>query len=152
MHAEAWRAAHRDLFEGRWLDLLVDRQRRTWTSTVSAGRWGRDTVLLAERDRKVGAFVHFGPHGAGLREGEIFELSVHPTVGGRGVAPMLVDAARESLAEAGFRHLRVWTLGGTNHVRRCYEALGFEETGRRREHDYGDRRPVLQLEYRRRTT
>jgi ribosomal protein S18 acetylase RimI-like enzyme len=151
VHAEAWRAAYRDLLEGAWLDHLVTRQRREWTSRISAGRTRRDTVLVAEREHKVAAFIHFGPHSEGLSEGEIFELSLHPTVGGRGVAPMLLDTAREMLAGAGLRQVRVWTLGGTNHVRRCYEALGFEETGRRREHDLGDRRPVLQLEYRRST-
>ncbi|HEY0450231.1 GNAT family N-acetyltransferase [Actinophytocola sp.] len=151
VHAEAWRVAHRDLFEGHWLSSLVEQRRTMWTGRLTARAHARNTLLVAERGDRVAAFVHFGPHTDGVPDGEIFDLYAHPTVWGRGVARTLMDKAWEMLLDARYRRVRLWTMAGANRARHFYTSFGFVETGRRREHDFGDGRPVLEVEYLRRT-
>jgi len=151
VHAEAWRAGHRDLFEGDWLNKLAERRRTQWRSLMTDRAFARNTLLVAERGHRVVAFVHCGPHPDGAPDGEIFDFYAHPTVWGRRVAWTLMDAAWETLRESRFRRVRLWTMAGANRARLFYTSYGFEETGRRREHDFGDGRPVLQTEYLRRT-
>ncbi len=147
VHAEAWRAGHRDLFEGDWLDRLAAQRRVRWTTEMTDRRFASKTILVAERGHRVAAFVYFGPHTDGHPDGEIFDCYTHPTAWGRGVAPTLMDAAWEQLRETRFRRVRLWTMVGANRARHFYESYGFTETGRRREYDFGDGRPVLQVEY-----
>jgi hypothetical protein len=63
-----------------------------------------------------------------------------------------MDKAWELLCEAGFRHIRLWTMAGANRGRHFYASYGFTATGRDREHDFGDGRPVLEHEYLRGTS
>jgi ribosomal protein S18 acetylase RimI-like enzyme len=152
VHAEAWRVAHRDLFESHALRQFVAERRDCWTDVMLSQDFARNTVLLAVRDDRVVAFVHFGPHQDGTPDGQIFDLYAHPSVWGRGVAAALMDTAWELLRETGFRRVRLWTMAGANRCRHFYASYGFEETGRTREHDFGDGRPVLEFEYLRRTS
>ena len=111
----------------------------------------RNTLLVAERGSTVAAFVYFGPHSDGPPDGEIFDCFAHPDVWGSRVAATVMDAAWELLREARFRRVRLWTMAGANRARHFYESFGFAETGRTRERDFGDGRPVLEIEYLRRT-
>jgi RimJ/RimL family protein N-acetyltransferase len=150
VHAEAFRAAHRDLFEGAWLRTLVERRRSMWVHRMSGREHGRNTVLVAERGNRVAAFVHFGPHSDGTPDGEIFDCYAHPDVWGRRVAATVMDNAWDVLRDTRFRRVRLWTLAGANRARHFYESFAFAETGRARERDFGDGRPVLEIEYLRR--
>lgn len=147
VHAEAWRVAHRDLFEGHWLREFVAERRDRWAAVMASHDFVRNTLLLAVREDRVVAFVHFGPHPHGVREAEIYHLYAHPSVWGSGVAWTLMDKAWDMLREARFRRVRLWTMLGANRARHFYESYGFEETTRRREHDFGDGRPVAEVEY-----
>ncbi|HEY7591958.1 MAG TPA: GNAT family N-acetyltransferase [Actinophytocola sp.] len=151
VHAEAFRVAHRDLFDGDWLRELVERRRTMWVHRMSGREHARNTLLVAERGRDVAAFVYFGPHSDGTSDGEIFDCFAHPDVWGRRVAATVMDKAWELLREARFRRVRLWTMAGANRARHFYESFGFTETGQRRERDFGDGRPVLEVEYVRRT-
>jgi ribosomal protein S18 acetylase RimI-like enzyme len=151
VHAEAWRVAHRDLFDGHWLRTFVDERRHRWKDVMSSREFARHTLLVAERGHRVVAFVHLGPHSEGVPDGEIFDLYAHPSTWGSGVAWTLMDSAWELLTEARFRRVRLWTVAGANRARHFYESFGFTRTGRTREHDFGDGRPVLEVEYLRRT-
>jgi ribosomal protein S18 acetylase RimI-like enzyme len=151
VHAEAFRKAHRDLFEPAWLRELVEQRRTMWTHRLSGRVYGRNTLLVAEWGSAVAAFVHFGPHSDGLPDGEILDCFAHPDVWGRRVAATLMDKAWEMLREARFRRVRLWTVAGVNRARHFYESFQFAETGRTRERDFGDGRPVLEIEYARRT-
>ncbi len=151
VHAEAWRVAHRDLVEPEWLRRLVEERRARWADLMSSREFARNTLLLAVRDDRVVAFVHFGPHSDGVPDGEIFDFYALPAVWGGGVAWTLMDKAWELLCDAGFRRVRLWTMAGANRARHFYESFGFTETRHTREHDFGDGRPVLQVEYLRRT-
>jgi ribosomal protein S18 acetylase RimI-like enzyme len=151
VHAEAFRVAHRDLFEADWLRALVEQRRQLWTHLMVGRAHARNTLLVAERGSDVAAFVYFGPHSDGSRDGEIFDCFAHPDVWGRHVAGSMLDKAWELLREAGFRRVRLWTMAGANRARHFYESFGFTQTGRTRERDFGDGRPVLEIEYARRT-
>ena len=58
-----------------------------------------------------------------------------------------VERLASLLMERGYRRVRLWTLSGANRARRFYARAGFEETGHTRERDFGDGRPVLEVEY-----
>lgn len=151
VHAEAFRVAHRALFEPDWLHTLVEQRRNMWHHRMRGREHARNTLLVAERGSDVAAFVYFGPHEDGRPDGEIFDCYAHPDVWGRRVAATVLDKAWELLRENRFRRVRLWTLAGANRARHFYESFGFTETGRRRERDFGDGRPVLEIEYARRT-
>jgi RimJ/RimL family protein N-acetyltransferase len=151
VHAEAWRVAHRDLFEARWLRTLVEERRRCWAGIMAEREFARNTLLVAERGHQVVAFVYFGPHPDGMPDAEIFDLYAHPSVWGRGVAWTLMDAAWDQLRESRYRRARAWAMAGANRARHFYESNGFATTHRTREHDFGDGRPVLEVEYLRST-
>jgi RimJ/RimL family protein N-acetyltransferase len=151
VHAEAWRVAHRDLFDGRWLPKLVEQRRVVWPAIMKTHKYARNTLLLAERGRNVVAFTYLGPHPDGMPDAEIFDLYAHPTVWGTGVAWTLMDTAWDHMREARFRRVKAWTISGANRARHFYESYGFTQTTRTREHDFGDGRPVLELEYLRTT-
>jgi|1185.fasta_scaffold312426_1 ribosomal protein S18 acetylase RimI-like enzyme len=150
VHAEAFRVAHRDLFERDWLASLVEHRRTMWTHRMRGREHARNTLLVAERGSAVAAFVYFGPHTEGAPDGEIFDCFAHPDVWGTRVAATVLDKAWELLREARFRRVRLWTMAGANRARHFYESFDFKETGRSRERDFGDGRPVLEIEYARR--
>ncbi|WP_424184788.1 GNAT family N-acetyltransferase [Actinokineospora sp. G85] len=144
VHAEAWRQAYRDLFEPDWLNRFVDAHRVRWADLGPAG----DTVLVAQRDRAVVAFAWTGPHPDNPADAELRAFYAHPTTWGSGVARALLDGVADAVAD--YRRVRLWTMAGANRARRFYTREGFTETGLSREHDFGDGRPVLELEYARR--
>jgi RimJ/RimL family protein N-acetyltransferase len=147
VHAEAWRVAHRALFDGRWLNRLVEDRRTVWANVMTTVEFTRNTLLVAERGDRVVAFVYFGRHRDGTPDGEIYDLYAHPSVWGTGVAWTLMDAMWDLLREARIRRVRAWTMAGANRGRHFYESFGFTQTHRSREHDFGDGRPVLEVEY-----
>ncbi|HEU5471188.1 MAG TPA: GNAT family N-acetyltransferase [Actinophytocola sp.] len=164
VHADAWHVAYRDLFEPNWLRKLVAKRRVQWASRFGAPNFERTTLLVAVRDDRVCAFAYFGPHGLAADppavfplgrvrygDGEIYGFYAHPSVWGSGVAPSLMDSAWERLGESGHRTVRLWTLAGANRARRFYTRFGFRESGATRERDFGDGRPVLEVEYLRST-
>lgn len=160
VHADAWQAAYRDLFEPHWLDRFVARRRAQWPRRMAAPEFAQATLLVAVRHDRVCAFAYFGPHGLTAEPpavvppirprrgtGEIYGFYAHPSVWGTGVAGALMDGALDVLHDAGYRQVRLWTLAGANRARRFYTRVGFEESGTTRERDFGDRRPVLEVEY-----
>jgi ribosomal protein S18 acetylase RimI-like enzyme len=149
VHAQAWRVAHRDLFEAEWLRRFVAERRDQWPKRMVAPDFVRNTLMLAVREDRVVAFVYFGPHNDGGQDGQLFDLYAHPAVWGSGVARTLLDKAWELLREQRFRRVRLWTMAGANRARHFYVSFGFEESRRSREYDFGDGRPVLEVEYQR---
>ncbi|OLF08835.1 hypothetical protein BLA60_22830 [Actinophytocola xinjiangensis] len=150
VHAQAWRAGHRDVFESGWLDRLARRRLTLWAEVLADPRRRANTMLVAQRGDRIAGFVYAGPHTDGSSDAEILDCYAHPSVWGQGVAATLMDSATELLVEGRHRRVRLWTMAGANRARHFYTAYGFAETGRRREHDFGDGRPVLEIEYARR--
>ncbi|MBM7772451.1 RimJ/RimL family protein N-acetyltransferase [Actinokineospora baliensis] len=147
VHAEAWRVSHRDLFESRWLAAFVERRRGAWRDRLAAQR-PDDVVLVAQRGDRVVAFAWYHGHPDNRHDAELCALYAHPTAWGTGVAQALVDDVL--LGATAYRRIRLWTLFGATRARRFYTRAGFAETGLIRERDYGDGRPVLEVEYARR--
>ncbi|HCT78110.1 MAG TPA: GNAT family N-acetyltransferase [Micromonosporaceae bacterium] len=151
VHAAAWQVAYRDLFEASWLNTFVEIRRSQWESRMIAPGFAKATLLVAVRGDRVCAFAYFGPHTIRSRDGEIYGFYAHPTVWGTGVAAALMNGAWDLLVDGGYPTVRLWTLAGANRARRFYRRFGFEESGNIRERDFGDGRPVLEIEYRRST-
>lgn len=164
VHAEAWQVAYRDLFEPLWLERFVAKRRAQWARRFAEPDFAATPLLVAVRGDLVCAFAYCGPHGRTAEppavrpqhrprpgEGEIYGFYAHPSVWGTGVAGNLMDGAFDALTDAGYRRVRLWTLAGANRARRFYTRYGFEESGNRRERDFGDGRPVLEVEYTRST-
>ena len=147
VHAEAWRAAYRDLFEHHLLNVFVERRRQQWPSRMTTARFGGSTLLVAVRKDRVAAFVHFGPHRVRRGDGEIYDCFAHPNVWGTGVAHLLLDSAWDQLVDSGYPAVRLWSLAGANRAHCFYQRFGFEKSGMTREWDFGDGRPVLEIEY-----
>lgn len=160
VHAEAWRVAYRNLFEPRWLERFVAKRREQWSHRMASPAFAKTTLLVAVRGDQVSAFAYFGPHGRSPEppavrppsrpragEAEIYGCYAHPSVWGTGVAGTLLDGAWDVLTDAGYRRVRLWTLAGANRARRFYSRFGFVESGHHRERDFGDGRPVLEVEY-----
>jgi GNAT superfamily N-acetyltransferase len=147
VHATAWRTAYRDLFEPDLLTALVEQRRTQWASLMRTREFAQTTLLVAEHGQRVAAFAHFGPYPDSPVDGELYVLYAHPSVWGRGIAATLMDNTWDLLVAADYAQVRLWTLAGANRARRFYAGFGFTETGRTRERDYGDHRPVLEVEY-----
>jgi RimJ/RimL family protein N-acetyltransferase len=142
VHVEAWRVAYSDLFESDFLLQRLQTVREQWTGQDFTGN-----VLVAERGHRIVAFAHFGAAAEDDSKGEIFDCYARPTAWGSGVANTLLSHALEALADSRHRDVRAWTLSGANRARHFYRKAGFRESGRYRERDYGDGRPVMELEY-----
>ena len=145
VHAEAWHQAYRDLFEPEWLTRFVAERRVRWSTRMATPEFATDTLLVAERGDSVVAFAWFGPYPDKPADAELRACYAHPSVWGTGVSRALMDGVWDAVAD--YRRVRLWTLAGANRARRFYAKEGFAETGLFREHDFGDTRPVLQLEY-----
>ncbi|MFB7175409.1 hypothetical protein ACFCYM_31985 [Streptomyces sp. NPDC056254] len=59
------------------------------------------------------------------------------------------DNRLPSLRGAGFARAHLWTLRDTHQSRRFYTKAGFTESGATRTCDFGDGRPLTQVEYER---
>ena len=161
VHADAWRAAYRDLFESYWLERLVAMRRSRWVNRMAEPDFAKTRLLIAVRGDQIAAFAYFGPHGLGADpptvrpsgavvrpgEAEIYSCYANPSVWGTGVASTLMAGVWDQLVDAGYRKVRVWTLAGVNRASRFYLRSGFEESLALRERDFGDGRPVLEVEY-----
>ena len=145
VHAAAWQVAYRDLFEPDFLTGLLTRTHELWTRILDDPAFGEQTLLVAERGTRIAAFAYMVPTSQD-REMEISAFYAHPSAWGSGVAHTLIDGVWDALNGVADR-ASFWTLSGFNRARKFYLRCGFAETGNTREIDYGDRRPVLELEY-----
>lgn len=144
IHAAAWHLAYRDLFESRWLATFVEKRRTMWAPLMADPAFDNN-ILVAQRGTAVEAFACFGRHRENRSDGQLFALYAHPRSWGTGAAPALMHGVWDATTH--FRRLRLWTLSDADRARRFYEASGFTATGLIRERDYGDGRPVLEVEY-----
>ncbi|OLR89621.1 hypothetical protein BJP25_05780 [Actinokineospora bangkokensis] len=145
VHAEAWHRAYRDLFEPEWLTRFVAERRGRWHARLADPAFDLAELLVAEQGAAVVAFAWFGPHADNTADAELRAYYAHPDAWGTGVAQTLFDNVREAVADR--RRLRLWTLAGAHRARRFYAKEGFARTGLHRDRDFGDARPVREVEY-----
>ncbi|GAA3307230.1 GNAT family N-acetyltransferase [Nonomuraea dietziae] len=144
IHAEAWKVAYAPFFATDFAEQGVRRRRTQWHERLAQGK---DTIMLARGDGRPLAMSAFGTSPSKTGMAEIYSFYAHPDGWGTGAAGALMTATLAQLKEDGFDHVHLWTLHDTPQSRRFYTKCGFTETGALRDHDFGDGRPLAQVEF-----
>ncbi|MBV2356693.1 GNAT family N-acetyltransferase [Streptomyces sp. J2-1] len=107
------------------------------------------TILLALRNGRPLALSVFAP--SSTRDGlaEIRSFYGHPDGWGSGIATVLMTRTLHRLRADRHSRVHLWTLRDTPQSHRFYTKAGFTESGTVRTHDFGDGRPLPQIEYER---
>jgi GNAT superfamily N-acetyltransferase len=104
-----------------------------WMRTLGATDWPRAGVfILLDDTGTVVGFAHLcasrdATADAGV--GEVTAIYLAPQVWRRGGGRMLMEAALETLGDAGFVSVILWVLDSNSPARQFYEALGFRTDG-----------------------
>jgi predicted GNAT family acetyltransferase len=107
-------AAERELPAEAWRRRAVASDRRTMLVATDGDLWAGFAGWVREPDGS----------------GQLVSMWVEPTARRRGVATALVRAVVETHLRLGCSELRLWVSVPNQAARRCYEANGFELTGR----------------------
>ncbi|MFJ8208316.1 GNAT family N-acetyltransferase [Streptomyces sp. NPDC096033] len=147
IHAAAWGAAYGPFFTPEFTAAGIADRRTRWHGRVTGGP---GTVLLALAGGRPLALSWYRasdtrPPGTA----EILSFYAHPDGWGTGVSAALMTGTLERLGTDGFTTAHLWTLRDTPQSRRFYAKSGFAETGASRPCDFGDGRPLEQVEYER---
>jgi len=131
VHMRCWQQAYSGLMPDAFLE------RRTDDLAERAVRWrewiaGGDAPWVAVGED--GEINGFASGGAARDEdvkgvGELFAIYLLAEHWGTGVGHRLMEAATESLVEAGFKGAVLWVLDGNVRARRFYEAAGWLPDG-----------------------
>ncbi|KJK51083.1 acetyltransferase [Streptomyces sp. NRRL F-4428] len=147
IHAAAWAAAYAPFFDPGFAADGIASRRTRWHARLAQQD---STILLVEREdgRPVAMSVY---RASSTRPGqaEILSFYSHPDSWGSGAAASLMRGTLEDLRGAGFARAHLWTLRDTHQSRRFYTKAGFTESGATRTYDFGDGRPLTQVEYER---
>ena len=142
IHAESWAIAYAPFFEPAFAAGQIADRRIRWGARLGGGG-----ILLGTVDGRPLAFTWIGPSPTRPGLAELYGCYAHPDGWGTGVAATVLAAALDSIA--GFPAVHLWTLRDTPQSRRFYGTCGFAETGATRDLDFGDGRPLAQVEYER---
>ncbi|MFF4581304.1 GNAT family N-acetyltransferase [Streptomyces sp. NPDC001389] len=147
IHAAAWGAAYGPFFSPDFAAAGVADRRARWHGRVADGP---GTVLLALADGRPVALSWYRPSDTRPPgTAEILSFYAHPDGWGTGVAAALMAGTLERLRADGFTAAHLWTLRDTPRSRRFYAKSGFTASGASRPCDFGDGRPLEQVEYER---
>lgn len=147
LHASAWRAGYRGLFEPNQLERAVADRRDRWTDLLSSQLNLGVFLLIAEREEKLVAFAHAGP--AQEHEGDlkIYSFYAHPSYWGTGVARELMTHVLSTATGLGYQRVYLSAYRESARARKFYENLGFQETGEMTESHFPDGFVVIDVEY-----
>ncbi|MCX4720054.1 GNAT family N-acetyltransferase [Streptomyces virginiae] len=106
-------------------------------------------ILLAEHEGRPLALTTFRASETRPGLAEILSFYTHPDGWGSGVAAVLMTETLRHLRDDGFARTHLWTLRDTPRSRRFYTKCGFTESGTVRPFDFGDGKPLTQVEYER---
>ncbi|WP_030774201.1 GNAT family N-acetyltransferase [Streptomyces sp. NRRL F-2664] len=148
IHAAAWEAAYAPFFDPGFAADGIASRRTRWHARLAQQD---STILLAEADGRPVAMSVYRPSSTRPGLAEILSFYSHPEGWGTGVAAVLMTETLGHLRGAGFARAHLWTLRDTPQSRRFYTKAGFTESGAVRAHDFGDGRPLTQVEYERRS-
>ncbi|MFF8260495.1 GNAT family N-acetyltransferase [Streptomyces virginiae] len=146
IHAAAWEAAYAPYFDPGFAADGIASRRTRWHARLAQQD---STILLAEGDGRPVAMSVYRSSSTRPGLAEILSFYSHPDSWGSGAAAALMTATLEELSGAGFARAHLWTLRDTHQSRRFYTKAGFTESGATRSHDFGDGRPLTQVEYER---
>ncbi|WP_253888257.1 GNAT family N-acetyltransferase [Actinokineospora diospyrosa] len=134
VHAASWEAVYAPLFDSTFAEAgIADRRQRQRVL---------DGLVVALSAGRVLAFSYTVPSGERERFLEILSFYGHPDGWGSGVASALMAGTI-----GGVERVHLWTLRDTEQSRRFYRKCGFVETGNERTRDFGDGKPLAQVEY-----
>ena len=132
VHVRTWQSAYAGIVPAEVLAALdpsVWAERRRARTPPPGSQ-----TLVAVDDGTILGFVNFGParvdHDAD-QAGELYAIYVDPAHQRRGAGRLLLTAAREGLAEAGFPVMRLWVFEENHPSRRFYERMGLAPDGER---------------------
>lgn len=143
VHAASWEAAYAPMFAWEFADREIASRLTRWHERVADPT---GLVLLAAVEGRALAFSWSVPSGQGA---EIYSFYAHPDGWGTGVAQALMTETLDRLRVAGITRVHLWTLRDTPQSRRFYLKSGFAETGATTTRDFGDGKPLPQVEYER---
>lgn len=130
LHVRGWQAAYKGILPADFLSALNPAE---WAQRRrSTPREPGQQAIVAERDDRIVAMATFGPYrhdGDGSRMGELYSIYVDPDHLGEGIGTVLITAAKEGLAAAGFPDMRLWVLEENHRARRFYERHGLRPDG-----------------------
>jgi GNAT superfamily N-acetyltransferase len=139
VHVRAWQIGYRHLLPDRYLAQLRPEE-RAGRYDFATGDIRRPLTLVAESDGAIRGFVTTAPaRDSDLPgHGELCALYVDPDHWNLGIGSALIAAARQRLAEQGYRHAVLWLLAGNARAERFYRADGWTPDGTaRQDHIWG---------------
>ena len=148
MHAASWEAAYAPLFDSDFAAGQIASRLTRWHERVADPS---GLIMLASVDGRPLAFSWSMPSTERPGLAELYSFYGHPDGWGTGIAAALMTGTLDGLRGDGFAAVHLWTLRDTAQSRRFYTKSGFTETGATRTRDFGDERPLPQLEYERPT-
>ena len=149
VHEAGWRIGYASLFEPALLERGIEMHCSRWPGVLGDPDFDPAGLIVAELDRRVVGFAHFGPV-EGADEMYLHSFYVHPAHWGTGVATELLKEIVASARRRRARGIRLTTYAGVSRARSFYEKSGFEPTGRGSGYMVvaEDPVPVPEMEYR----
>ena len=154
IHVRSWQHGYRGLIPQDYLDRLDPAQRldgRTWH--LEHADWSRGGCFLVTGDDGAPAgFADCGPSRDDDSDqdtvGEVMAIYLNPDAWGMGLGRVLMAAALDHLAQAGYAEVTLWVLDTNVRAQRFYEAAGFAPDGAVKVDDSRGF-PLRELRYRR---
>ncbi|MFF2651431.1 GNAT family N-acetyltransferase [Streptomyces sp. NPDC058045] len=144
VHAASWAEAYAPFFDAEFAVRGVEDRRVRWHQRLAEGEL---TVLLAELDGAAAALAVYSPSEERQGWAEIHSFYCHPERWGSGASAELMAGTLRRTREEGSLGVHLWTLRDTPRSRRFYTKSGFTETGASRPRDFGDGKPLEQVEF-----
>jgi GNAT superfamily N-acetyltransferase len=146
VHVRSWQSAYRGLVAQDHLDRMDPaRSEERWAEGLAEREadWPRGGVLVATRDGGIVGFASFvATMDQDLDPATVVDLQaiyVHPDRWGGGVGKLLMIAAVDRFAVAGYAEASLWMLDGNERAERFYLATGWHHDGARQAHPIGGR-------------
>ena len=130
VHVRTWQTAYEPVFGAERLATIDAERRRAWWERCVAE--GLETVLVAELDGRVAAFVSVGPSSDPPDAGEVYAIYALPESWGTAAGTALLEAGVEALRAAGYPFAVLWVLDDNPRARRFYEREGWTLDGQER--------------------
>lgn len=125
-HVLAWQHAYQDILPAEFLAQLSVQQREAmWADSIAKGV---PELLVARSKGQVTGFIAFGPcrdEGALPGAAEVWAIYLRPTAWSKGIGRALWLAAREQLANQGYRSVSLWVIINNQRAINFYVAAGF---------------------------
>jgi len=144
VHVRSWQEAYRGQIDQAYLDSLHPAARvKSWAEGLADDGWPRKGTLVAVQNEEIIGFASF----AQARDDDLDPASVVdmqaiyvlPGSWRGGVGRLLMSAAVDAFAGAGYAGAVLWVLDGNTRAARFYETTGWRADGARKQNLIGGR-------------